>query len=155
MVLSPQQLAASQDVLRAALAPVKSDGARVTLSPVLQGPLSKGEVQVFYSGSTTVLPSRQTFNAAWRQLRVINYQVNILLKDLRQPEAAVPILESTKGLLGGLLLFGEHPEAAYGGALYPVRDSFRNLNQEAFWYYEAVFACQVFEWLIEPVVYSP
>jgi len=153
MALSAAQLTAAQTAIELALNPVKAEGARVTLSPVLQGPWSKGELQVFYGGSTTAIPATQTFNAAWRQLRTISYQVNLLLKDLRQPEAAVPILESTKAMLSGLLLFGEHPEAAYMGGLYPVRDSFRRLNEEAFWYYEAVFACQIFEWLPEPTVF--
>lgn len=155
MALTPEQLLAAQAAIRQVLNPIKVDGARVTLSPVLQGPLSKGELQVFYSGSTTTTPATQTFNAAYRQQRTISYQVNLLLKDLRQPEAAVPILEATKDLLSGLQLFGEHPEAAYMGGLYPVRDSFRRLNDESFWYYEAVFACQILEWLPEPAVYSP
>lgn len=155
MALTSEQLLAAQAAIKQVLNPIKVDGARLTLSPVLQGPLSKGELQVFYSGSTTATPATQTFNAAYRQLRTINYQVNLLLKDLRQPEAAVPLLELTKTLLGGLLLFGEHPEAAYMGGLYPVRDSFRKINDEAFWFYDATFACQIIEWLPEPFVYSP
>lgn len=155
MALTPQQLTAAQATLKAVLDPIKNEGARVTLSPVTQGPLSKGELQVFYSGSTTDTPATQTFNAGWRQQRTINYQVNLLLKDLREPEAAVPLLESIKGMLSGLLLFGEHPETPYMGGLYPVRDNFRRLNEEAFWYYEAGFACQIFEWLPEPAAYVP
>lgn len=152
MAFSPEQIAAAQAALADALDPLKSEGARVTLSPVLQGPLSKGEVNVFYAGSTYTAPTRPTFNQGEQQDRTIRFTANILLKDLRNPEAAVPLLESAKSLVTGLQLFGVQPYNAYTGALYPASDSFRRLDAEAFWFYALEMRCEVREYLAAPTL---
>lgn len=153
MALTAEQIAAAQVALKAVLDPIKSEGARVTLSPVLQGPMSKGEFQVFYAGSTHTPPTRETFNSGLKQARTLRFSCNLLLKDLRSPEAAVPILEAAKALLTGLQLFGEQLYSTYAGALYPVTDSFRQVNDQAFYFYSLEMRCEVQDYL--PAPYLP
>lgn len=154
MALTAQQfddaLARIRQLLEAA---IHGDGARLTISPVLQGPLSKGEVQVFYLGSRNSSPVQITFNSPWKQIRTIEFRVNVLLKDLRDPNNAVPMVESVKALLSGAKVFGVNDLVLYDGGLYPVSDRFTRLNDEAFWYYELTLACQIDEAL--PVPYLP
>lgn len=154
MTLSAAAIALAQTRLATLLDPVKSEGARLTLSPILRGPLSKGEVQMFYAGSTSTPPTVPRFNSAWEQVRTINWVVNITLKDLNQPEPALPLLETTKGLLTGAQLFGAFPTLPYEGGLYVVRDSFRRVAEkdQAIWYYQIDLACQIDEALPVPTV---
>ncbi|MBW4484887.1 MAG: Gp37 family protein [Tildeniella torsiva UHER 1998/13D] len=155
MALTADQIATAQAVLKDVLDPIKSQGARLTLSPVLQGPMSKGEFQVFYAGSTNTPPNRETFNSGLKQARTLRFICNLLLKDLRDPEAAVPILEQAKTLLTGLQLFGEQPYNTYDGALYPATDSFRQRNDEAFYFYSLEMRCEVQDYLPAPYLPTP
>jgi hypothetical protein len=152
MPLAEAQITFAADTLKALLDPLKSEGARLTLGPVLQGPLSKGEFQIFYGGSTSTPPGQLTFNTTYTQNRTIRYQANLLLKDLRDPDKAVILLEEAKTLVAGVRLFGIQ-KTEYEGALYPTRDSFRRLNDEAFWYYELQLECQIEDAL--PLPYNP
>jgi hypothetical protein len=150
-MLSPEQIANAQAAIAVALDPLKSEGARVTLGPVLQGPLSKGEFQIFYAGSSYGIPRQETFNASFAQDRTVRFAATLLLKDLRNPDAAMPILEASKGLLTGLQIFGPQPSSLYAGALYPASDSFQELTEEAFYFYSLELRCEVREYLPEPI----
>lgn len=141
--LTKAQIESAQAALKAALDPMKSEGARVTLSPVLLGPLSKGEFQIFHAGSRHQQPSQRSFNGPWIALRTVQFRGNLVLKDLRNPEAATPLLEEAKRLVTGLKLFGDQLFARYDGAIYPVNDSFTRLSDEAFWYYTLLLECEV------------
>jgi hypothetical protein len=132
---------------------VKGEGARLTISPELRGPMSKGELQVFYAGSRNSTPAQVTFNSPWKQIRTVEFQVYLMLKDLREPNAAIPLLEAVKGLLTGAQVFGLNDTMTYGGGLYPVADRFRRLDDQAFWYYELTLACQIEDSL--PLPYVP
>jgi len=129
---------------------IHGHGARLTLSPVLAGPLSKGELQVFYAGSRNSTPDQLTFNNPWRQVRTVEFQVFLMLKDLRDPNQAIPLLEAVKALLTGAQVFGLNDAMTYSGGLYPVADRFRRLDDQAFWYYELTLACQIDEALPRP-----
>lgn len=131
-----------------------TDGARLTLGPVLQGPISKGEVQVFYLGSRNTVPGQLTYNNPWRQTRTIEFRANILLKNLRDQNAAVPLVELVKRQVSGCQLFGANDAIVYAGGLYPVSDRFVKLKEESFWFYELTLACQLEEFLPRPYVYE-
>lgn len=146
-----QGIAALEALLLDALS---DDGARLTLGPILQGPISKGEVQVFYLGSRNSAPDQLSFNNPWKQIRTIEFRANILLKNLRDQNAAVPLVELVKRQVTGCQLFGASDAIVYAGGLYPVSDRFTRLNDEAFWYYEMTLACQVEEFLPVPYVYE-
>lgn len=151
MPLTTDQLTTAKATLADRLDPLKSEGARVTLSPVMQGPLSKGEFQIFYEGSSYTQPNFETFNRAATQIRTLRWRCFVELKDLRDPFKALPILEQSKTLLQGLLLFGHHPEAPYEGAIYTNADQFTQDRQDASrWIYQLNLQCAIKEFLKEP-----
>ena len=132
------------------LEPIRTEGiARVTASPVGQGPIGKGEVQVFYQGSRFNPPQFEGVNRRIQQ-RTITCRVNLLLKDLRDEATALDLVEKAEGLLRGFQPLGPQEEALYEGALYLVDDRFTQLNEEAFWLYTIEMAFQVIEVLSEP-----
>lgn len=149
MALTADQLAAAKQTLEDLLNPLKSEGARVTLSPLL-GLVSKVEFQAFYEGSSYTTPEVQTFNGAFKQLRTLRYRCFVSLKDLRDPFAAQPILEQSKTLLVGVQLFGAHPQAAYEGALYATADQYSQIDKEGGWIYQQNLQCQIEEYLPMP-----
>ena len=151
-MLTAEQITDALDTLRAALDPVLDLGARVTVSPVMQGPTSKGELQLFVQGSRSQVPQQETFNQPYSQLRTIQFRVNLHLKDLRDPTAALIQLEQAKGLVVGLQLFGEQPRARYEGATYPVSDGFSRLDDEAFWFYSLLLECEFEDFLPSPTL---
>ena len=151
MPLTADQLTAAKATLEETLDPLKSEGARVTLSPVMQGPLSKGEFQIFYEGSTYTAPDFETYNRSAAQIRTLRWRAFVELKDLRDPFKALPILEQAKTLLQGLQLFGPHPEAPYEGGLYTNADQFTQDRQDASrWIYQLNFQCAIKEYLPTP-----
>jgi hypothetical protein len=151
MPLTADQLTTAKATLADRLDPLKSEGARVTLSPIMQGPLSKGEFQIFYEGSGYSAPTLETYNRAYSQIRTLRWRAFIELKDLRDPWAALPILEQSKTLLQGLQLFGPHPEAPYEGGIYSNGDQFTQDRKDASrWIYQLNLQCAIIQFLAEP-----
>lgn len=154
MPLTADQLTAAKATLEDLLNPLKSEGARVNLTPVLQGPYSKGEFQIYYEGGSGQPPTQLTFNAAYSQLYTRRFRAFVILKDMRDPWAALPILEQSKKLINGVQLFGIHPRADYEGALVVTADQFVQDRQDSsVWTYQFNAQCQIEE--EAPLPYDP
>ena len=148
MPLTPDQITAAKATLKDKLeAPLKAEGARLTLSPNLTGAMSKAEFQIFQRGSTYTTPQQLTTNAAYRQFRTLSYRCYAYLKDLRDPFAVLPILETAKTAVCGVQLFGSHPEADYEGAIYAQAEQFTQDKEDAqLWIYQLNLQCQIAEY---------
>jgi len=146
MPLTADQLTAAKTTLEDLLNPLKSEGARVNLTPVLQGPYSKGEFQIYYEGGSGQPPTQLTFNAAYSQLYTRRFRAFVILKDMRDPWAALPILEQSKSLIEGVQLFGEQPRTDYEGGLHVTADQFVQDRQDSsVWTYQFNAQCQIEE----------
>lgn len=150
MALTAIQITGAIATLKAILDGLKDDGIRGTVSPVLFGPLSKGEFQIFYGGSSWTPPGNEGNNSLFQQ-RTITFECRLLLKDLNDPNAAWPLLEECRDVLTGVQLFGGNIYDFYDGGLYPVSESFSQLQAEnSFWFYQLSLSCQVTDDLAEP-----
>lgn len=155
-MLTAADFASSRQILSALLDPVKAEGARLTLSPVLQGPISKGEVQIYYAGSSPGAPLKTTFNSPFKQVRTIRHRVNLVLKNLSDPAAATDLLQGVRGLVSGSYLFGEQEDPAlFQGATYPGEDTFTKLGDQGFYFYTLLIQTQVVEVLPMPGSVAP
>jgi hypothetical protein len=148
MPLTADQITTAKATLKERLeAPLKEAGARLTLSPNLVGAMSKAEFQIFQRGSTYTTPAQLTYNAAYRQFRTLSYRCFAYLKDLRDPFAVLPILETAKAAVCGIQLFGPFPEADYEGAVYAQAEQFTQDEDDAtLWVYQINLQCQIEEY---------
>lgn len=153
MALTEAQVKAALSLLQVSLNPLMSERARVTIGPVLVGPISRGEFQAFIGSSNYGPVNQSHINGAYRQIRTLNIQCVLQLSDLSDQAKAIPILEQAKELVVGIKPFGSHIEAPYQGALYPTGDSFTRLETKGggFTYlYAQSLACQIHETLPDP-----
>ncbi|MGD1908165.1 MAG: hypothetical protein ACFB0C_19550 [Leptolyngbyaceae cyanobacterium] len=145
MALSVEQIKGASAALESRLQKVCKQGARLTLSPVLQGPLSKGEVQVFHEKDSYAPSAISDFNSGSRRDRTITWRINILLKNLNATEPAVPLMEYIKGQLEGWQPFGSQPWLVDDGIATVSDSGFRKLNDDNFWWYSIALEATISE----------